>query len=163
MQKLRIEAHGAGGAVTRIVDDADVELRRGEVLGVIGESGAGKSTIGLAAMGYARRGCGNVGGKILFDGRNLRTLPEGELRAMRGVRVAYIAQSAAAAFNPAKRLDDQVCEIALRHRMMGEAAARKRAVELYGKLDLPEPHRIGRRFPHQVSGASSSASCRRWR
>jgi peptide/nickel transport system ATP-binding protein len=152
MQALRIEARGGDGALNRIVNDVDLQLKRGEVLGLIGESGAGKSTIGLASMCFARTGCKITGGKIFFDGTDLMTVPEDDLRQMRGVRAAYIAQSAAASFNPAKRLNDQVCEIAVRHGVMSEKDATARAIELYGKLDLPEPETIGRRYPHQVSG-----------
>ncbi|MBT7612468.1 MAG: ATP-binding cassette domain-containing protein, partial [Rhodospirillaceae bacterium] len=104
MRALRIEARGADGVAFRIVSDVDVKLHRGEVLGLIGESGAGKSTIGLASMCFARPGCKITGGKIIFDGSDLVTLPEDEVRQMRGVNAAYIAQSAAASFNPSKRL-----------------------------------------------------------
>ena len=152
MRSLRIEARGADGNPFRIVNDIDVKLKRGEVLGLIGESGAGKSTIGLASMCFARPGCGITGGEIFFDGTDLRTLDEEEVRRMRGVRAAYIAQSAAAAFNPARRLNDQVIEAAVRHDVMSQNDATTRAVELYGRLDLPDPSNIGRRYPHQVSG-----------
>ena len=152
MQALRVEALGVDGIPFRIVNDIDINVKRGEVLGLIGESGAGKSTIGLASMCFARLGCKITGGRILFDGTDLREQDEDEVRQIRGVRAAYIAQSAAAAFNPAKRLNDQVTEAAVRHNVMTSSDATKRATELYAKLDLPDPDRIGMRYPHQVSG-----------
>jgi peptide/nickel transport system ATP-binding protein len=153
---LRIEAtvHPPGEKPrdTVIVHDATFRLARGRVLGLIGESGAGKSTIGLAAMGYVRTGVRITGGSILLGGRDLRTLGASGLRRVRGRAVTYVAQSAAAAFNPARRLMEQVIEATLRHGLMGRAEAEARAVSLFRTLGLPEPETFGRRFPHQVSG-----------
>ena len=151
MTGLRIEGQ-ADEEWHEIVHGVDVVLHRGEVLGLIGESGAGKSTIGLAAMGFARPGCRLTGGDIVFDGVELRSAPRDHNRALRGARIAYVAQSAAAAFNPAHRLIDQFTEAPVRHRVKSRAAAEADAKDLYGRLQLPEPEKIGYRYPHQVSG-----------
>jgi peptide/nickel transport system ATP-binding protein len=148
IEGLRVETQS--GAV--LVDGVDLELARGEVLGLIGESGAGKSTIGLAALTFARPGCRIAGGRVVLKGTDLRSLDAGGRSRARGVRVAYVAQSAAAAFNPAMTLLDQVCEGPVRHGLMGRAEARRRAVEAFRALDLPDAEHFGERFPHQVSG-----------
>jgi len=135
-----------------LVHGVDVQLQRGRVLGLIGESGAGKSTIGLSAMSYGRGGVRLTGGTIRLNGRDIRTAAPAALRALRGKEVTYVSQSAAASFNPAKRLMEQVIETSLSHGIMGKAEAEARAVTLFRKLGLPSPETIGQRYPHQVSG-----------
>lgn len=135
-----------------IIKGIDLKLHRGQVLGLIGESGAGKSTLGLAAMGFARPGCRITAGSINFDGMELTEKSDKELRALRGVKIAYVAQSAAASFNPAYRLIDQFTEIPVQHGVSNRAAATADAEDLYTRFQLPEPGSIGFRYPHQVSG-----------
>ena len=148
---LRIEGN-SDGVWHPIVRGVDLSLKRGEVLGLIGESGAGKSTIGLAAMGFARPGCRIIDGSILFDGIDLRAAGEEDKRTLWGSRIAYVAQSAAAAFNPAHKIIDQTVETAVRRGVMDRGKAVADAVDLYRRLQLPDPAHIGERYPHQVSG-----------
>ena len=124
----------------------------GEVLGLIGESGAGKSTIGLAAMGFTRDGCRISGGTIEFDGIDLRNASASVRRGLLGKRIAYVAQSAAASFNPAHRLIDQHTEAPSIHGVMSKGDSQSDGIELYSRLRLPNPDEIGFRYPHQVSG-----------
>ncbi|TIV63195.1 MAG: ABC transporter ATP-binding protein, partial [Mesorhizobium sp.] len=135
-----------------LVRDVSLSLKKGKVLGLIGESGAGKSTVGLTSMGYGRGGVRIAGGEVFLNGRDILKGGVQELRKVRGCEVCYVAQSAAAAFNPAHRLMDQVVEATLLHGVAGRAEAEKRAVALFRKLRLPDPEKIGRRYPHQVSG-----------
>ncbi|WP_209425749.1 ABC transporter ATP-binding protein [Pararhodobacter sp. SW119] len=151
IRDLRIDGK-AGDDWLPIVKGVNLTLKKGEVLGLIGESGAGKSTIGLAAMGFARDGCRISGGTIDFDGVDLRKSSQDNLRRLRGKRIAYVAQSAAASFNPAHKLMEQYVEAPVRHGVMGRSEAERDAVELYRKMQLPNPEEIGFRFPHQVSG-----------
>ncbi|AEG04986.1 ABC transporter ATP-binding protein [Sinorhizobium meliloti WSM1022] len=156
VKNLKIEATsyppGEPPKVVTLVEDVSFDLQKGKVLGLIGESGAGKSTIGLSALAYGRGGCRITGGEVLLNGRDILKLGRGGINSVRGRHVCYVAQSAAAAFNPAHKLGDQVIEASLRHGIMNRDEATKRALYLFRVLGLPNPETFGDRYPHQVSG-----------
>ncbi|MFN3662644.1 ABC transporter ATP-binding protein, partial [Yoonia sp.] len=137
---------------TPIIKGVNLTLQRGQVMGLIGESGAGKSTLGLAAMGYTRDGVRISGGTVEFDGVDLVKASAAVKRDLLGKRIAYVAQSAAASFNPSHRLIDQHVEAPVQHGIAGRKDSAEDGIALYRKLRLPNPEEIGFRYPHQVSG-----------
>ncbi len=149
---LKIEARNELGEVLPIVKGVTFEVNRGEVVALIGESGSGKTTIALSALGYTKPGLEFSGGEVRLDGENVITMKSDDLRAMRGQRVAYLAQSAAATFNPALTIGEQVTESPVQHGIATQKEANERAELLYKALELPDPDRLGKRYPHQVSG-----------
>jgi peptide/nickel transport system ATP-binding protein len=152
VSQLSVVAKAADGGELPIVNDVSFRIEPGEVLALIGESGSGKTTIALALMGYARRGCRIAGGSVVIGDTEVLGLNEAQRRELRGRRVSYIAQSAAASFNPSRTVMDQVVETAHIHGLMPRAEAEAKAVTLFRELTLPFPETIGQRYPHQVSG-----------
>jgi ABC-type glutathione transport system ATPase component len=150
VEQLRIVAKGKPPRT--LVDDISFTLNAGQVLGLIGESGAGKSTIGQAILGHLREGMALSGGRILFNGQDLLRLSEPQMRQIRGKRIAYVAQSAGVAFNPALTIGKQVVEAARLHGLMDAHMAKERALNLFQRFALPNPEQFFLRYPHQVSG-----------
>ncbi|MFY1709016.1 ABC transporter ATP-binding protein [Tritonibacter scottomollicae] len=135
-----------------IVHGVSFDLMPGKVLGLIGESGAGKSTIGLSSMAYGRGGVKITGGEVWVNGRDILQSKLSDIRKLRGGEVTYVSQSAAASFNPAKPIMEQVVEAAVEQGKFSRTNAEARARALFDKLGLPDPDNIGERYPHQVSG-----------
>jgi peptide/nickel transport system ATP-binding protein len=152
VEGLRVEAKIGPKRYAPIVKDVSFAIAPGEVLALIGESGSGKTTIALAALGYSRPGCRIARGRIFLEETDVLRLDRESLRKLRGGRISYLAQSAAATFNPALTIGEQVTESAVLHGILDREAADVRAVDLYRRLDLPDADSIGGRYPHQVSG-----------
>ena len=152
VDQLKIEARQDDGSALPIVKGVSFNVQRGEVVALIGESGSGKTTIALSSLGYTKPGLEFGSGEVRLHGQNVIAMTDDEKRDLRGQRVAYLAQSAAATFNPALTIGEQVTESPVLHGQMSQEQANQRAVALYRALDLPDPERLGRRYPHQVSG-----------
>lgn len=149
---LTVEGLSICAGAATLVDNLSFSVQPGEVLALIGESGSGKTTTALALMGHARHGCNISAGRVLIGDTDVLALDARAQRALRGRTVAYIAQSAAASFNPSRTIMDQVVEPTVIHGLCKRAEAEAKAVQLFRELALPDPEGIGARYPHQVSG-----------
>ena len=151
MTGLRTSFHTRDGVV-RAVDGIDFHVDRGEVLGLVGESGCGKSVTSLSILRLVAKPGRIEAGEILFDGRNLLTLGTDEMRKVRGEQIAMIFQQPTSSLNPVWDVGRQIAEVLEIHRNMKQKAARDRALELLKMVGIPDPERRLRSYPHELSG-----------
>jgi peptide/nickel transport system ATP-binding protein len=136
----------------RAVDGVSFRLARGEVLGLVGESGSGKSVTGFSIMGLVDAPGRVTGGEIRFEGRDLRALPEREMRSLRGRRIAMVFQDPMMTLNPVLRLDTQITDALRAHERLDARTAWQRARDALGRVGIPAPEERLRAYPHQLSG-----------
>jgi peptide/nickel transport system ATP-binding protein len=149
---LKVVFHGDRGRTTHAVDTFSIDLARGATLGIVGESGCGKSVTALAIMGLLPKSSAEVSGKVSFDGIDLLELPDHELRDLRGNRLAMIFQEPMTSLNPAYTIGEQISEVLVRHRAMTQEQAREHAVELLRRVRIPSPQQRMDEYPHKLSG-----------
>ncbi|MBR0787986.1 ABC transporter ATP-binding protein [Bradyrhizobium manausense] len=152
IRDLRIRFHGDDGRITRAVDSVDLSVANGATLGLVGESGCGKSVTSLAIMGLLPKQTAEISGAIRFDGFDLLKTPDQTLRDLRGNRLAMIFQEPMTSLNPSFTIGDQITETILRHRGGSRKSARERAIELLRRVHIPSPERRIDEYPHKLSG-----------
>jgi peptide/nickel transport system ATP-binding protein len=152
IKDLRVTFRGDDGRTTHAVDTVDLAVGRGATLGLVGESGCGKSVTSLAVMGLLPKQSAEVTGSISFEGFDLLNVSDQVLRDLRGNRLAMIFQEPMTSLNPSFTIGDQIMESILRHRGGSRAAARKRTIELLRRVRIPSPERRIDEYPHKLSG-----------
>ncbi|OAF11273.1 ABC transporter ATP-binding protein [Bradyrhizobium neotropicale] len=152
IEGLRIRFHGDDGRITHAVDSVDLSVANGATLGLVGESGCGKSVTSLAIMGLLPKQSAEVTGAIRFDGLDLLQAPDQILRDLRGNRLAMIFQEPMTSLNPSFTIGDQIIETILRHRGGSRRSARERAIALLRRVHIPSPERRIDEYPHKLSG-----------
>jgi peptide/nickel transport system ATP-binding protein len=150
-RNLSVSYYTRAGAVPAVVD-FNLRLMSGEAHGIVGESGCGKSTVALAIMNYMGKNGAIVGGEILFEGRDMRTMTQEELRQLRGSKIAMVYQEPMASLNPSMKIAEQLAEVPLYHEGISQRAALARAETMLSQVRLPDPRRIMNSYPHQISG-----------
>src|SRR6202451_2756424 len=152
IRDLRVTFRGDDGRTTHAVDAVDLAVARGATLGLVGESGCGKSVTSLAVMGLLPKQSAEVTGSIRFDGFDLLDIPDQIRRDLRGNRLAMIFPEPMTSLNPSFTIGDQIAESILRHRGGSRMAARKRAIDLLRRVHIPSPERRVDEYPHKLSG-----------
>jgi peptide/nickel transport system ATP-binding protein len=152
IEGLRVVFHGDDGRTTHAVDSVDLSVANGATLGLVGESGCGKSVTSLAVMGLLPKATAEVSGAVTFDGVGLLDLPDRELRDLRGDRLAMIFQEPMTSLNPSYTIGDQIMEVLVRHRGLSERQAREKAIALLRRAGIPSPAERIDDYPHMLSG-----------
>ena len=140
------------GQVLRVLRNVSLSMQRGETLGLVGESGCGKTTFGMTLLGHLRPGGQVMAGSVRFEGLDLFALAPTELTRIRGHRVAVIPQSASSALTPTMRVGDQIAEVLTLHLGLADSELQERTLELLTQVHLPQVGDLARRFPHELSG-----------
>ncbi len=151
VEDLRVEFSTEDGVV-KAVDGIDYEVGKGRTLGIVGESGSGKTVAAMTILGLTRVQGAQISGRILFEGRDLLSLEEAELRKVRGNEIAMIFQDPSTALHPLYRVGAQIVEAVRAHRDVSKAQARKRTIELLGLVGIPDPGRRVDDYPYEFSG-----------
>src|SRR6186997_904249 len=152
VENLRVVFHGDRGRITHAVESVSFDLAPGVTLGLVGESGCGKSVTALAIMGLLPKGSAEVSGRVSFDGNNLLDLTDAAMRDLRGDRLAMIFQEPMTSLNPSYTIGDQIIEVLVRHRGLSDAQARDKAIALLKRAGIPSPVERIDDYPHKLSG-----------
>ena len=152
IEDLRVACHRPDGMAMHAVDGIDLEVKRGRTLGIVGESGCGKSVTSLAIMGLLPKGAADINGHIRFEGNDLATIPDRTLRDLRGDRIAMIFQEPMTSLNPSYTIGDQIAEAILRHRNVTKEEARRHAIDMLKRVRIPSAEERYDEYPHKLSG-----------
>lgn len=148
---VNISYYTRAGEIPAVID-FNLTVMPGESIGIVGESGCGKSTVALAIMNYMGKNGSVKSGQILFNGRDLQDMNEEELRRIRGSQISMVYQEPMASLNPSMKIGEQLIEVPLYHENVTEGEAKNRALEMLAAVRLPDPQRIMDSYPHQISG-----------
>jgi peptide/nickel transport system ATP-binding protein len=152
IENLNVAFHGDNGRITHAVEEVSLSVARGATLGLVGESGCGKSVTALAVMGLLPGHSAEVAGRVTFDGVDLLDLPDRELRDLRGNRLAMIFQEPMTSLNPSYTIGEQISEALVRHRGLSQREAREQAIALLDRVHIPSPAERFDEYPHKLSG-----------